>query len=1337
MDKRLVLGILLVVMLNFSFGLVLAEYTADCCAKAIDENLPLYVVCSIPENNDCLETDEIITACYDNAIDQYDPQICEAVCCCNSLNAQESTISAIGVCNADLTSNSLEYTSDLTACRTFCSYGEVPPPPPPENLVTMTIHTTYGNPLINLGGANVALSIDGVIASQTDTSGIITFSFLPQDSPFQVSVTHNYCEDALTTVDSWTIENMENEDVLGITLTCDFPEDQCVESYDFGAWGPCYLPIDQDHYVKTRTWTYADDNTCQLIPPSFQLIQYCDEETTCDGTQLDIGEMCDGTNFIDNRNTCEDWGYITPDDVEGLACTSTCTVDVSQCEGQCGNACDSIAKCDCEICIDNPLCSYGENPVCSVWLGQTEAIDTLDIEPESTPLALQYYEGTRDVSVYWNFGGELGCNKETMVNSFTVKICEEDPANHNTCRPETPIKEFSLPKETLSQKFDDILEKNYDPEQTRYCYNICANMRDTRTICAYDEEWACSDSGDQICLDTREPGRNCEQEGDHELVVGCDSRTLRYDEFDTCDPNTVPGEICVETQYVEGSTNPANQGAMCKEVGACEQCGGLFGMFSELFTGANGLSVMYLGNQQSCSNLEAQNICYVTSSLTDLFPEEGDYSIYHDIMSSKDFYASCEYVNDCYDYKIQSSCEQNTCRIINNSIDVCEWSWFNEELGIGVCNPTNEELEDCTKCDIDSPLGFCTSDMCEDYGNCYYVENENVEQQILSTTHDVVQGFGSSKIPTCVHARDMACALYNDEDSCEGGTESSIDVNVIYENNELKYNGGSLEQTSFSNDTFNFGDCVWLEEDNRCIKNSDGFSTFNNGNRDDCEVENPNDLDCYRDVSPPITTLSLREPEQVQQIQTEGSLNMPIYGKNEINNIQFSVSDNYFVENLDARFSLTYVVDDIYDYYNHMADEENDFMLYIPNNGADEIIDNPLSPNFPRISMTPDGIIPFEADTHGVHILRYFSVDKALNLEPIQEAEIFIDAMPPVVTLTHSISSFKIDEDRWLSNLSISASWDEDAYVTARLTSGNGAFSFPVGNVEVYGRSFLTLYPFLQDDIYTLSLYKTDDYLNAITDEYEIIVEGDLSINSPYPRGLKVRSIPDTQIISINTSLPGVCKFDTNYNNRLYESANYDFIPSNGGLHHSFLINESFASEQGWTWPLSNGSYYFFPSCEFEDGNITEDSRADTIFFHIDGASPQTTLYRLDGTEFEFEPVYTAGLTLNISCSDENNLNILSPFGCDYTVVCGRDDANTDGYDELEQDDCDMYYNVFLGSEFEDENMVQLGFNAQDHNLMVLWYYSVDNGGNKEEIKTARLPIRDVEFNLPVFDIIS
>ena len=55
-------------------------------------------------------------------------------------------------------------------------------------------------------------------------------------------------------------------------------------------------------------------------------------EAHCGDGVVDTGEGCDGSNL--GENTCQDFGYVDP---SGLACTSDCSADTSDCQSTCGN----------------------------------------------------------------------------------------------------------------------------------------------------------------------------------------------------------------------------------------------------------------------------------------------------------------------------------------------------------------------------------------------------------------------------------------------------------------------------------------------------------------------------------------------------------------------------------------------------------------------------------------------------------------------------------------------------------------------------------------------------------------------------------------------------------------------------------------------------------------------------------------------------------------------------------------------------------------------------------------------------------------------------------------
>ena len=180
---------------------------------------------------------------------------------------------------------------------------------------------------------------------------------------------------------------------------------------------------------------------------------------------------------------------------------------------------------------------------------------------------------------------------------------------------------------------------------------------------------------------------------------------------------------------------------------------------------------------------------------------------------SVDTYNECMQITSCYDYKSQSSCGQNTCGVSD-----CEWQTSEQdELGIGVCRPSQAEYQDCSKCISPSNalLGGCSVNICDLVGEeCRYTNRIDSPN-------------------ACIDSTQIGCADYKTQEDCTGSKFVGIQLD-----------SATNRILNRSEDIFGIGTCKWI---GRCIKDADG-----NLLRDCAET----DYDCQSDNVAPITIVA-------------------------------------------------------------------------------------------------------------------------------------------------------------------------------------------------------------------------------------------------------------------------------------------------------------------------------------------------------------------------------------------------------------------------------------------------------------------------------------------------
>ncbi|MFW5865537.1 MAG: hypothetical protein ACOCU6_00405, partial [Nanoarchaeota archaeon] len=713
-----------------------------------------------------------------------------------------------------------------------------------------------------------------------------------------------------------------------ITLTDDrqlnFTMQQCTKNAEYcnpdwqtSEWGECkpyFGQSFQGQYVQTRTVT--DANNCNITNNKPKTWKLCEGNATianCGNGELEQGEFCDPATQGDgdpifSLPNGENASSVSCNDILGqgysdettVTCTDSCTYDYSDCQPVCGMYCDRIEECSMEecqsLCHGEPLCGNeceGQQPVFlptnSSGLDVFSTRNVYDLyEPgilePNHHRGIRYFDESKDVELSWSFNGT--CEDEILA--YQLIYCEEN-GDSRTCKGDTRQR-VEVPRGTYTYKMSDVLEPD-----TSFCYNVCAITTDGETDCAYDEnkKLPCFNTGEEYCMKSHSQGYDCKETSSGDIrPTGCSfkefkssgSSTFRMTNhsYEISDEDCV-GKTCVETPY-----DPLNDdyGATCKEPIECSTCNGPFGVY-----GASDNMITYSSENNQSRQMQCDR--FLDPTPDNFANTQWARLCYYDMsLSSINYYNTCSKVGTCYDYASKQACENDPC----NSMDGgCQWSSYSEELGVGVCKPVKQELQECVRCDSESPLGFCTEQLCENnYGECYYRKpsNNTVESEEKTILSDI-QGIttqddrysSDQTVPTCIDQDKMACGLYETEQDCVGNG-TGIEVDVTYENDKAIY--GTNKILTASQDRFGYGGCTWVEnasnnDNNGCHKNTDGL--FDDGPVGDCYSSSYFDkLKCWQDTTPPNTTLILRDPPE-----NEAYKDLPTYGINEIANITFKV----------------------------------------------------------------------------------------------------------------------------------------------------------------------------------------------------------------------------------------------------------------------------------------------------------------------------------------------------------------------------------------------------------------------------------------------------------------
>jgi len=650
-----------------------------------------------------------------------------------------------------------------------------------------------------------------------------------------------------------------------------------------------------------------------------------------------------------------------------------------------------------------------------------------------------------------------------------------------------------------------------------------------------------------------------------------------------------------------------------------------------------------------------------------------------------DIYKECSKVKSCYDYRSEKACEGidkligediegDKCKV--GGIQGCEWKESDHyEFGIGVCAPVDDNLVSCDRCNdpFNKFFGKCNANLCELYGDeqCFY----------------------SSFTGECINKDQVGCEDYgNNRNYC---IDSSDDVNkpatnftidVIHDSDNNRISGSHEivklnndpddDSLKLSNDLLNLGRCKWLETEAKCIKDAD------NNNFEDCT--DPDDFHiCKKDVTPATTNLLVNDLLPAASVK------------------QFSVVDDY---------SLS-------------TPEEIEIWYSIFKKGED--------PVYPYL-LSPDHNIYFDVDESDDYTIMYYSVDKAKNLEKVKSKDVFLDADPPVITITHEYDSFEKTDDEWLSNLAIYFSandpqgkgvrcitnlyfYEEGERVSILEAGGEEQVTGSLQGTYVADPYSTIYYTNLKDrSPYILSYTCEDESGNIVQDEYDISIDGDKSITNILPVPVTIRLDSTRKVLmSFDTEKSSECRYD--YMNRNdFNKMRYPFIPSTNKKHHE-AFTRVFSDDEN----LFNVDYSI--KCLTEDDKIIGND-GDRIILTIDNTPPITTpdvgdewYYLLENQE----------LPVTITCQDPsiNNDTYPEEFGCEQIEYCIGETCSDFEVCAVKPDT---------------QSATPLSCTIPFSEFNYLRFKSRDTGGNRERVRTIPINIQKElpEVNISIIDVL-
>ena len=738
----------------------------------------------------------------------------------------------------------------------------------------------------------------------------------------------------------------------------------------------------------------------------------CSISTTgCGNGNIEAGEQCDGTLASGAWTSVSGCSG-------GALCNLPGTLNQCTCASlpRCGdNSLNPLTE-DCDgtytagaknfsALTSNSGCGVG---LCSIPGSPTQCTCVESCQAQS-PLLLGVASvpDTPNVRVTWS---------RVCANQFFVKRCEGD-----SCTPTAIISTVKLEVGAEQQYLDSSIKPD-----TMYCYQVdSVYLSKTRSSAI-----RCVKTGDARCFGQKS-GRFCSRNS----VVDCDANNtlLVVDECSTKQPASGGGSFaCLD---VDNNADGRADEGKCVYQSECMVCGSPFSMFPfQSFTEWQNPTLNENLRPYACIDVDS---CYKDATKTVV-----------------DQFFSCNATVSCYDYRSRDACEKSdqrdSCQKFN-----CSWNPVYDDLGVGVCAPSVEEDQDCSKCNdpaFNEIFGTCTKDSCSKFGACYF--------------DDVSPHDGQYNPSLCKHKREISCEDYDLLEDCTGGAglNSSVDAIVDFSVDTVGQRvGGTHRFYQRSDDYFEYGGCKWFGGATQCIKDT------NNATRQgsDCSVT---DKVCQRDFTPPNTTFEV----------------LALYGRNF--RLNFSVADNV---NLPQEIKTFY----------YLANWSSPQFVY-PTYGGELL----------------GGGISFMKNESGTYTLFFYSEDVSHNLELVRNASFFVDGENPSVEFRNYTVSYEIQSGQFLSNLWVNMTVRDPPFENVTCDAGLYKDEQPVeGSPSAVNRT-LKLYPFyfqnLPDGLYQF-VYSCEDLVGNINSGFaEIRLDGSRNLFDPLPQG----TINDNSPIPLNIS---------------------------------------------------------------------------------------------------------------------------------------------------------------------------------------------------------------------------
>lgn len=584
--------------------------------------------------------------------------------------------------------------------------------------------------------------------------------------------------------------------------------------------------------------------------------------------------------------------------------------------------------------------------------------------------------------------------------------------------------------------------------------------------------------------------------------------------------------------------------------------------------------------------------------------------------TAKDAFAECQYVSTCYDYRSKESCQSASISSTTGTANKC----LGREC---VWTYTNEKLN----------LGIC-AEKDEEYRFCEYCNSAEHNNVFDACTRDRCIAFSSSKnncfietdLDECKAEPFIGCSDYLTKADCtaKDGDNSNKELAIDLEKEVLpdgteKFYGTHIIKVP-SNDFLGLGVCRWIKEEGdvgdnaqRCIKDA---------NNDFFE-----DLYNDRDNIPPVTTL----------------LSPTITS---IFNLTFAAVDPQPKGKFESAPVKTYYC------YQEIKESSN---------------------CYPDKLYTKPETLPFD---HGKWKLRFYSEDKAENLEVIKEKIITVDREKPEIIITQVSSGLKSSSDLY------------SGYVTLTISFNNEDLAFCTDNFEgkknngelyntLVSKSTVVTYKNLKDGYYMYSVACVDVLGNKGEASQLIKIENDERIQNLLPtKVLDYEPVELSMLVTAKYGKPVGCKFSddpdkdtfieiSGSDNSFDEPTEITFQSSKDKAYKytkSYTPVEAVEGSGDWNQALT-------VVCKFSNS----DESVDEIQFVYDIKPPTTTIVDVAHNLFDTNKFYKGEEIVEkvfFSCKD----NPQHGFGCDKTYWCIKDQKcdpipspNGDGvlYDEM------------------------------------------------------------------------